>query len=74
MEPSPKYLVEVFWSDEDAGYIAVAPDLPGCSAFGDTPEEAMHEMQDAMASWLEACSGMGRELPAPCAKPHSAAT
>ena len=24
-----KYLVEVFWSDEDEGYIAVVPDLPG---------------------------------------------
>jgi hypothetical protein len=23
-----KYLVEVFWSDEDEGYIAVVPDLP----------------------------------------------
>ena len=30
-----KYLVEVFWSDDDEGYIAVVPDLPGCSAFGD---------------------------------------
>lgn len=69
MVTSPKFLVEVFWSDEDAGYIAVAPDLPGCSAFGDTPEEAMHEMQDAMASWLEACSGMGRPCPDPPAKP-----
>jgi hypothetical protein len=30
------YLVEVFWSDDDQGYIAVVPDLPGCSAFGDS--------------------------------------
>jgi predicted RNase H-like HicB family nuclease len=32
-----KYLVEVFWSDGDQGYIAVVPDLPGCSAWGSTP-------------------------------------
>jgi hypothetical protein len=31
-------LVEVFWSDDDEGYIAVVPDLPGCSGFGKTPE------------------------------------
>jgi predicted RNase H-like HicB family nuclease len=29
-----KYLVEVFWSEEDQGYIAIVPDLPGCSAWG----------------------------------------
>ena len=58
-----KYLVEVFWSDADEGYIAIAPDLPSCSAFGDTPEEAVHEMHDAMLSWLEACANMGRPLP-----------
>lgn len=49
-----EYLVELFWSDADEGYIAIAPDLPGCSAFGETPEEAVHEMQDAMLSWLGA--------------------
>ncbi|MGH6905774.1 MAG: hypothetical protein ACREIR_23895 [Geminicoccaceae bacterium] len=41
---SMKYLVEVFWSDEDEGYIALVPDLPGCSAFGATPEDAVHEI------------------------------
>ena len=35
-----EYLVEVFWSDADEGFIAIAPDLPGCSAFGETPDEA----------------------------------
>jgi len=33
--PGPtKYPIEVFWSDEDEGFIAVVPDLPGCSAWG----------------------------------------
>jgi len=26
-----KYPIEVFWSDEDEGCIAVVPDLPGCN-------------------------------------------
>ena len=43
-----KYLVEVFWSDDDEGYIAVVPDLPDCSAFGTTPEAAVHEIGDAV--------------------------
>jgi antitoxin HicB len=68
-----EYLVEVFWSDADEGYIAIAPDLPGCSAFGDTPEEAVHEMHDAMLSWLEARANMDRPLPEPRAKPQRAA-
>jgi antitoxin HicB len=71
--PKSKYLVEVFWSDEDEGYVAVAPDLLGCSAFGETPEEAVREMQDAMASWLEACERMGRPIPEPKATPQKVA-
>jgi predicted HicB family RNase H-like nuclease len=35
-----KYPIEVFWSDEDKGYIATFPDLPGCSAWGTTEAEA----------------------------------
>jgi antitoxin HicB len=68
-----KYLIELFWSDEDQAFICVAPDLPGCSAVGDTPAEAIQEMQDAMASWLEACIAMGRPLPEPQAQPRNVA-
>jgi len=68
-----KYLIEVFWSDEDGGYIAIAPDLPGCCAYGDTPMEAMREMEDAIESWLEACRNMGRPIPEPKAQPQKAA-
>ena len=41
-----KYLLEVFWTDEE-GHIAVVSDLPGCSAFGETPEAAVQEIGDA---------------------------
>jgi predicted RNase H-like HicB family nuclease len=67
------YLTEIFWSEDDQAYLCIAPDLPGCSAAGDTPLEAIQEMQDAMSSWLQACSAMGRDLPPPLAKPRKAA-
>jgi predicted RNase H-like HicB family nuclease len=55
-----KYLALVFWSDEDEGYIAVAPDLPGCSAFGNTPEEAVREIGDATEARIAACRAARR--------------
>ena len=36
------YHINVFYSDEDKGYIADVPDLRMCSAFGATPEGAVH--------------------------------
>jgi predicted RNase H-like HicB family nuclease len=48
-----KYAVEIFYSEEDEGYIAVAPELPGCSAFGETEEEALREIKVAIDLWLE---------------------
>ena len=68
-----RYLVEIFWSEEDAGYIAVVPDLPGCSAYGETLEEAAHEIKDAQAAWLEACRNAGDPLPAPIMQARKAA-
>jgi len=35
------YHINIFYSEEDGGYIADIPDLEACSAFGDTPEEAL---------------------------------
>lgn len=39
-----KYHINVFWSDEDDCWVATIPDLWPCSAFGDSPEEALHEV------------------------------
>lgn len=41
------YHINVFHSEEDAGYIADIPDLESCSAFGATPQEALGEVLTA---------------------------
>jgi predicted RNase H-like HicB family nuclease len=59
----PKYRIEIFWSDEDGGYIANVPDLRYCSAFGESYEEALREVLVAMALHLDALNEMGRPFP-----------
>ena len=60
-----KYPIEVFWSDEDEGYIAVVPDLPGCNAWGKTEVDAIGEARNAVAAWIKAAKSMKRAIPAP---------
>ena len=58
-----RYPIEVFWSEEDGGYIATVPDLPGCSAWGETEADAIRETHEAIAAWLEAAQAAGRAIP-----------
>jgi predicted RNase H-like HicB family nuclease len=46
------YHINVFYSEEDKGYIADIPDLKHCSAFGNTPEEALTEVLKAKEAGL----------------------
>ena len=57
------YAIIVFWSEADGGWIADAPDLKSCSAFGATPEEAMAELRVAMNTWLDAARAAGHTIP-----------
>ncbi len=63
-----KYAIEIFYSEEDEGYIAVVPELPGCSAFGETEEVALREVKVAMDLWLETAKSEGRTIPHPRGK------
>ena len=63
------YHINIFYSEEDEGYIADIPDLKFCSAFGDTPEEALKEVLIAKAAWLEAALAEGKPIPLPRYKP-----
>jgi predicted RNase H-like HicB family nuclease len=63
------YHVNVFYSDDDGGYIADIPDLKSCSAFGETPEEALREVLKAKKVWLEAAKAEGKPIPKPSFRP-----
>ncbi len=60
-----RFPIRVHFSEEDGGYIAVVPDLPGCCSYGDTIEEAVREVRDAINAWMEAAVGAGNPIPVP---------
>ena len=63
------YHISVFYSEDDAGYIADIPDLRYCSAFGDTPSEAVAELEKAKAAWLEPAREGGKPIAPPKYRP-----
>lgn len=65
MKDSDRYPLTVFWSQEDGAFIAEARDLPGCSAVGDSREEAVQEARDAIETWIEAAQAAGNPVPEP---------
>ncbi|MBO9108731.1 type II toxin-antitoxin system HicB family antitoxin [Agrobacterium sp. S2/73] len=58
-------VIEPLDDEDGGGYVATVPDLPGCMSDGDTYEEAAHNVEDAIACWLEAAEELGRDVPSP---------
>jgi predicted RNase H-like HicB family nuclease len=63
------YHINIFYSEEDEGYIADIPDLEYCSAFGRTAHEALIELEKAKAVWLDAAHVEGKPIPQPRYRP-----
>ncbi len=63
------YHINVFYSEKDKCYVADIPDLKFCSALGETPEEAVREVQVAKAAWLKAAKRHGKPIPKPLYRP-----
>ena len=63
------YHINIFYSEADGGYIADIPDLHACSAFGNTPAEALAEVEIAKSAWLEAARAEGKPIPRPKYRP-----
>ena len=59
------YHINIFYSDEDGGYIADIPDLKFCSAFGATPNEALQEVLKAKEVWTESAKQNHLKIPKP---------
>jgi antitoxin HicB len=58
-------VVEPLSAEDGGGFVARVPDLPGCMSDGETPEEAVHNVQDAIAAWIEAAADLGHPVPVP---------
>jgi predicted RNase H-like HicB family nuclease len=63
------YHINIFYSEEDGGYIADIPDLPNCSAFGNTPAQALAEVELAREAWLETARAEDKPIPLPQYRP-----
>jgi len=63
------YHINIFYSEDDGGYIADIPDLKNCSAFGETPQKALEEILAAQKLWIEEAKANHTEIPSPKYKP-----
>jgi antitoxin HicB len=52
-------------AEDGGGFLATVPDLPGCMSDGESPQEAISNIQDAIESWMEAAREAQRAIPAP---------
>jgi predicted RNase H-like HicB family nuclease len=59
------YHINVFYSEKDKCYVADIPDLKYCTAFGDTPQEALKEVMIAKKIWLQTAKEEGMKIPLP---------
>lgn len=61
----PPYIYTVFRDAPSGEYVAECQEIPGLSGIGETPAEAMAELQEAVAGWLEVLTEQGAPFPAP---------
>ena len=64
-----EYHINIFFSDEDEAWVADIPGLASCSALGDSPEEALAEVEKAKRAWLEVAAAEGKPVPPPRYRP-----
>ncbi len=60
-----RYEIILYWSDEDNAFIAEVPELPGCSADGQTYQEAIENAELVIQEWIETAEELGRPIPVP---------
>jgi predicted RNase H-like HicB family nuclease len=60
-----RYEIILYWSEEDQGFIAEVPELPGCAADGETYQEALQNVQIIMQEWIETAEELGHPIPEP---------
>lgn len=64
-----RYHINISYSAEDEGFIADVPDHEACSAFGESPEVALRQVEIAQNAWLAAARKEGKTIPKPKCRP-----
>ncbi|HEY9671889.1 MAG TPA: type II toxin-antitoxin system HicB family antitoxin [Waterburya sp.] len=57
-----RYKIILYWSEEDQAFIAEVPELPGCTADGETYQEALQNVEVMMQEWIETAKELGRPI------------
>ena len=60
-----RIVIEPLGEADGGGFLVSVPDLPGCISDGETPEEALRHIRDAIAVWIEEAVALGRPVPHP---------
>ena len=61
-----RYLIVV--EKADGNYSAYSPDIPGCVAVGDTPEEVLQNMREAIEFHVQSLIEDKLPVPQPCTR------
>ncbi|WP_027358974.1 type II toxin-antitoxin system HicB family antitoxin [Desulforegula conservatrix] len=60
-----KYEIIIYWSNEDQVFVAEVPELSGCMAHGETEEQALKNIKDAIQLWIDTAREFGDHIPEP---------
>lgn len=60
-----KYETIIYWINEDEFFVAEVPELSGCMAHGNTDEEAISNVKQAIDLWIETAKEFGDPIPVP---------
>lgn len=60
-----KYEIIIYWSNEDEVFIAEVPELQGCMAHGETPENALKNAKEAIQLWIDTAKEFEDPIPQP---------
>ena len=65
MTVKPKYsvLIRSIPTEDGGGWLAIVPDLPGCSSDGETQMDALKNVHDAIEQWLATAEKYGQTIP-----------
>jgi antitoxin HicB len=60
-----RIIIDPLNAEDGGGFLASVPELPDCMSDGDTPNEALASLQDAIEQWIIEAKALGRVIPEP---------